>query len=356
MTLSASNNGLCWSWLVPFFFFCLFVTTTNVCTAQQRQETTTTVEYAIVGVSGGLQDGFPEHVRLDYRSGDPIHEVQAIYVGRGLVRGYKAFLDVMQEGWRQYTKEDNDDSTEQPLINSNVFASGCYEHANEYWVYLVDTRQVLTVLNHEPRFLSIAPDTGKVELDATETTRAVQQFLGGLVGPDQDHKVVSIPLVTAVWFQYQSHVPSPILRTHNDGTEVTNFPESLALWAGVNDNDKTAVADTTRRLLHCRGKQQQQQQTCPSSLLLDIEEATFRQEAYWKGIRDAIRRAETKRPTSREEVTYGPPFRCQRYVEFGAKTNTARLNYPLTKDEVERRFHDIGYQVDFANGEIIKKQ
>ena len=56
----------------------------------------------MVGVSGGLQDGFPEHARLDYRSGQS-DEVKAIFVGRALVRGYKAFLDVMQPGWRQYT-------------------------------------------------------------------------------------------------------------------------------------------------------------------------------------------------------------------------------------------------------------
>jgi hypothetical protein len=59
-------------------------------------------EYLVVGVSGGLQDGFPEHVRLDFHSGEP-DESKAIFLGRALVRGYKAYLDVMQDGWRQYT-------------------------------------------------------------------------------------------------------------------------------------------------------------------------------------------------------------------------------------------------------------
>lgn len=63
------------------------------------------VEYLVVGVSGGLQDGFPEHIRLDFHSGQR-DEVQAIYLGRALVRGYKAYLDVMQPTWRQYTVSD----------------------------------------------------------------------------------------------------------------------------------------------------------------------------------------------------------------------------------------------------------
>jgi hypothetical protein len=64
---------------------------------------TDNVEYIAVGVSGGLQDGFPEHTRLDYHAGK-LDEVQAIFLGRAVVRGgYKAYLDEMQPTWRQYT-------------------------------------------------------------------------------------------------------------------------------------------------------------------------------------------------------------------------------------------------------------
>jgi hypothetical protein len=57
--------------------------------------------YTIVGVSGGLQDGFPDRINMDYHSGQE-DESKALFLGRGLVRGYKAYLDVMQEEWRQY--------------------------------------------------------------------------------------------------------------------------------------------------------------------------------------------------------------------------------------------------------------
>lgn len=59
------------------------------------------LEYLVVGVSGGLQDGFPERPKMDYHAGQA-DESKAIFLGRALVRGYKAYLDVMQQGWRQY--------------------------------------------------------------------------------------------------------------------------------------------------------------------------------------------------------------------------------------------------------------
>jgi hypothetical protein len=57
--------------------------------------------YTIIGVSGGLQDGFPDRINMDYHYGQE-DESKALFLGRALVRGYKAYLDVMQEEWRQY--------------------------------------------------------------------------------------------------------------------------------------------------------------------------------------------------------------------------------------------------------------
>ena len=55
------------------------------------------VQYLLVGVSGGLQDGFPERNKMDYGN-----ETKAIFIGKALIRGYKAYLDVMEVGYRQY--------------------------------------------------------------------------------------------------------------------------------------------------------------------------------------------------------------------------------------------------------------
>jgi hypothetical protein len=77
--------------LAFFFFACSLI----------LLQTTALAEYYVIGVSGGLQDGFPERSKMDYKNS------KAIFLGRALVRGYKAYLDVMQEGWRQYVVRDN---------------------------------------------------------------------------------------------------------------------------------------------------------------------------------------------------------------------------------------------------------
>lgn len=288
-------------------------------------------QYLLVGVSGGLQDGFPERGKLNYNHGLE-DESKAIYVGKGLVKGYKAFLDVMQPGWRQYVEEPG-----QPYINSNVFASGCAEHANEYWVYLVDSRQVMAVLNNEPRFLSITPDTGQIDLQAEETTSTVKSLFLHLIRQQgkTNFESVALPLVTAVWFQYESHVPSPILFIKEDGTEVTNFPESLAKWAGVDDGGRTAVLDS-----NCQGD------TCPA-------DAKLAEQAYWDGIRAAVRKAEANRPTEEEASKYGPPFHCKEKVRFGVDNHTARINYSFTAEEASAAFRAIGYDLDFDGGTML---
>jgi hypothetical protein len=103
--------------------------------------------YIIIGVSGGLQKGFPDHSKLDFFSVDEEEEeydnvIRGVFLGRALVRGYKAYLDVMEPTHRQYISSDDQQiQQKQPLINSNVIPTGCWKHANEYWMYLVDSRQ-----------------------------------------------------------------------------------------------------------------------------------------------------------------------------------------------------------------------
>ena len=287
--------------------------------------------YLLLGVSGGLQDGFTGRPKLNYNHGLE-DESKAIYVGRGLVKGYKAFLDVMQSGWREYTPE-----PDQPIINSNVFASGCAEHANEYWVYLVDLRQVMSVLNNEPRFLSITPDTGQIDLLAEETTPAVKSLFSRLIEQQgkANKNAVALPLVTAVWFQYESHVPSPVLYVKEDGTEVTNFPESLAKWAGVDDQGRTAMLD-----MNCADE------TCPA----DAREAY---QAYLDGIRAAVRKAESNRPSEEEAATYRPPFQCKEKIRFGVDNDTARINFAFTAEEALEVFNKSGYTLDFEAGVMV---
>jgi hypothetical protein len=93
--------------------FLLLIYTTGATTVTSAAATATndtstiqpppmTQKYLLVGVSGGLQDGFPERNKMDYVDPESATIVRAIFVGKTLIRGYKAYLDVMEVGYRQY--------------------------------------------------------------------------------------------------------------------------------------------------------------------------------------------------------------------------------------------------------------
>jgi hypothetical protein len=201
----------------------------------------------------------------------------------------------------------------------------------------------MSVLQHEPRFLGITPDTGQIELDAAETDPAVKAFLLNEIKKQgkSDVEHVALPIVTALWFHEESHVPSPPIRVHADGTEVTNFPESLSLWANVNPEDRFGAANK---------KCDDEQQVCTTRAGADA------QQHFWDGIRTAVRTAEKDRPTAEESKQFGPPFECKKKVRFGAGPDTARVNYSFSTSEIKEKLEAIGMDVDFGGGEMTTKQ
>ena len=279
--------------------------------------------YIIVGVSGGLQKGFPEHGRLDYSDGE--ESVPAVFLGRALVRGYKSYLDVMEPTWRQYVAHGEG----QPLINCNVIPTGCYYDANEYWIYLIDTRQLTPILMNEPRFLSITPDLGLVDLQAEETSPLVRHVaMHESQRQDKtDTHLAAFPIVTGAWFNPTSHVPSPILYTKPDGTRVTNFPASLARWVGYDTEDKSGtcrVSDT--------------ESIFPDNPSQD----GLAPPEFWKALTVAIRDAETQR-----EAT-PVPSSCDRAARFGVSADMARINYSFSKAEFTTMLEKGAYEIDYA--------
>jgi hypothetical protein len=295
-------------------------------------------DYVMVGVSGGLQEGFPDHFRLDYRKEGP-----AVFVGRALVRGYRSYLDVMQPTWRQYVTEPR-----QPLINCNVIPTGCFHHANEYWMYLVDARQFLSVLMHEPRFLSITPDLGLVDLTAEETSPVVRHIAESQIGVQLkgDYSAVAFPIVTAAWYNVESHIPSPILYTKADGTQVTNFPQSLAIWVGYsyNGDENSIVAATSSA----------SQSTVEDPLFAGKNGAgdAEAKKPFWDKVRASIRKAEEDRLPIETARANGPPFDCDKTARFGVTDQQARINYPLEATEIVRILASGGYAIDFVNATI----
>ena len=313
-----------------------------LCVVGCAGDNTDDVSYYMLGVSGGLQDGYEGRKNLDYTDPETGETVKGILLGKIFVRGYKSYLDIMESGWRQYVPE----KVGQPLINPDVFATGCHEHANEHFVYLVDKRQIITTLMTEPRFLSITPDTGFVELE--HSSPLIQLIAQHEIekGGFSDMERIVFPLVTSVWFQPTAHFPSPIVK-EVDGAQVTNFPESLALFANASDADRLDYIAVQEECLKSK----------PAAADCDITKIPSHKR-YWDSVTKAIREAEKNRDewTSAES---GRPWKCDKYVRFGASSETARINYDFTRKDFQDLLGALPvlngerYDVDFSDGKII---
>jgi hypothetical protein len=278
--------------------------------------------YLLIGVSGTLQDGFPLRDRLDYTSPSPCNDtapgdenkhVPAILIGKALVRGFKAYLDIKEPEWREF----REDPPQVP--NAVVMPTGCHEHANIYWIYAVDSRQVNHILAGEPRFLSISPNTGLLDLTADETDEQVKRTALYEIRKQgkTDESVVAVPLVTGVWF-HSSYVESPTVKTKTDNTMVTSYDGSLALWAGVERDD-----------LVVSGNQQCLSSIDPEHECLS-EEAAARSEQSWEGVYKAIRSASS----TKQAATRPDSLECQQRVRFGVGPSQACINYPFSRAEL----------------------
>jgi len=110
-------------------------------------------------------------------------------------------------------------------------------HANVYALYCVDVRAALGALCGEPRYLSITPDAVKVDLTAEETSENVKKIMRQHIkekGFSNQNEVAVLAVVSVVW-KGPTFVENPPLYVKSDGTEVTNFHEGIAKWAGTSD-------------------------------------------------------------------------------------------------------------------------
>lgn len=302
----------------------------------------------MIAVSGGLQDGFPGRDKLDYIT--ETERSRATLIGKAFVRGYKSYLDVMEEDYREYMP------LEQSTVNPNVFASGCYEHANEYFVYLVDARQVFQVLLHEPRFLSITPDTGWTEIQfSSPLVQAIAKHEISLDEKTKNMEQVAFPLVTAVHFQSTSLIETPHVK-EVDGSKVTNYPESIALWAGADNKDRLEYIQAYEDCLY-------DSSSSSSSSSCDMESHESFQR-YWTTIRQAIQKVRDERATTSSSPPTTPQpntWKCQKRVRFGTSKETTRMQRAYTAKSFQTMLQTINnkketnivYDIDFGKGKII---
>lgn len=208
--------------------------------------------FVIVAVSGTLQDGFPLRKNLDYG------EHAADFIGWALCRGMKSYFDVKDAACREHVP-----FGAAPTVNPAIVATANPLHANVYAVYAVHENAALNALLNEPRFLSMTPDTAKIDLTAEETSAEVKALCtAGIGSAGADLSVDSVALLTVVsTVRAETFVENPPLYTKADGTEVTNFHDGLAKLCGTTDAARVsdpeayhaAVAGTLRRLEKAAG-------------------------------------------------------------------------------------------------------
>jgi hypothetical protein len=192
-------------------------------------------DFVMVAVSGTLEEGFPLRPNLDYVS--PLDRVPAVFLGHALIRGLRAHLDMKDPSSREYKAP-----PDAAPVNPALIASGDDRDANISSIYLVDRRQAVRALLNEPRFLSMTPDLAKVDIDAEETdasTRAlILQAIKETPGMTNTHQATFLQVIST--WKSCHFVPSPVRYTKPDGTRVTDFPNSLAGFAGTRDVERTA--------------------------------------------------------------------------------------------------------------------
>jgi len=192
-------------------------------------------KFVIVAVSGTLEEGFALRPNLDFLSevneGNP--PVLAIFLGKALVRGVKAYLDIKDSNSREFVAAPG-----QNPINPGLVATANDNDANISSIYLVDRRQAARALLREPRYLSMVPDLGKVDIDAEETSPDLRKLLRQAIAEDstilapKNQNQVTFLQVISTWKSCH-FVPSPVLYTKPNGLRVTDFPNSLAKFANT---------------------------------------------------------------------------------------------------------------------------
>jgi len=193
---------------------------------QTRRSKSDTV---LLAVSGTLQEGFPLNKHMDHP------ETKALFVGWGLVRGVKSYFDIKTKGVSREFVEN--DLTKFPNVNPCAVVTGNKLHANVYALYMVDVRAAFKALCGEPRYLAITPDAVKVDLTAEETSISVKKLMRQYIkeqGFKNMDECAVLAVVSVVW-RGPTFVENPVLYVKPDGTEVTNFHEGIAKWAGTDD-------------------------------------------------------------------------------------------------------------------------
>lgn len=182
----------------------------------------------VLAVSGTIEEGFELRKNIDWCSEDGSSYFNAVFLGQGLCRGAKMFLDVKEQGSREY------DRSVPARVNPAMVLTGTASDANVYSVYLIDERACVNALLGEPRYLSMAPDALRLDLLDPLTSPRVVEFARAKLADANATSCAVLSVVAA--YNSCRFVEAPPFEVREDGTRVTSFRKSLALFAGIEES------------------------------------------------------------------------------------------------------------------------
>ncbi|KAJ8600024.1 hypothetical protein CTAYLR_001883 [Chrysophaeum taylorii] len=171
-----------------------------------------------LAVSGTIEEGFELRRNIDAESWE------AVFLGPALCRGAKMYLDIKETGCREH------DRVNPARVNPAMVLTGDERDANVYSVYLVEERACVSALLGEPRLLSMAADALRVDLEDPLTSPRVVEFARAKLGYDAETCAV-LSVVAA--YRGRRFVAAPPFEIRSDGTRVTSFRRSLAIFSGI---------------------------------------------------------------------------------------------------------------------------
>jgi hypothetical protein len=168
-------------------------------------------------VSGTIQDGFELRKNIDYSHDDGDEEeevVKAVFLGWGVVRGVRMYFDVKEEGSREFN------ASLPHRVNPACVLTENAKDCNQYALYLVDERACLQALLDEPRFLTMTPDTLRLEIDDADTSPDVRALARTLIQINDKPNASQATLLAVVscLFSQTHFYPAPHHRLREDGS------------------------------------------------------------------------------------------------------------------------------------------
>jgi len=112
----------------------------------------------------------------------------------------------------------------------------------------------------------MTPDAVRVDLTAPETSPNVRKIFTQFIKDQGGQNLSEVAVLTVIsTYKAGSFIENPVLFTSKDGTQVTNFHDGLAKWAGTH-HSKLGTKEYNEAVSRAIRKAEQKQQSAQDQL------------------------------------------------------------------------------------------